>query len=107
VTWDIGAPLAGSVAYGATWRSIDPPFGRVSVRVRHAARTAKTPFIPAAAGIQARGLGPRFRGDERKRVFEYYRANCGGAVTAAWIALQWRTRLAWEETNCLSGVLMS
>src|SRR5215831_1935359 len=30
-----------------------------------------------------------------------------GAVTAAWIAVQWRTRLAWEETNCLSGVSMS
>src|SRR6266566_9773766 len=30
-----------------------------------------------------------------------------GAVTAAWIALQWRTRLAQEETNCLSGVSMS
>jgi hypothetical protein len=24
------------------------------------------PLIPAQAGIQGRGLGPRFRGDERK-----------------------------------------
>src|SRR5262245_29213535 len=31
----------------------------------------------------------------------------GGALTAAWIAVQWRTRLACEETNCLSGVSMS
>src|SRR5215831_7513223 len=31
----------------------------------------------------------------------------GDAVMAAWIALQWRTRLAWAETNCLSGVSMS
>jgi hypothetical protein len=25
----------------------------------------QSPFIPAQAGIQSKGLGPRFRGDER------------------------------------------
>jgi hypothetical protein len=35
------------------------------------------------------------------------RCRCSGALTAAWIALQWRTRLALEETNCLSDVSMS
>ena len=48
------------------------------------------PFIPAQAGIQSQGLGPRFRGDERMllkrnglRIRRQARpANCGGPYFA-------------------------
>jgi hypothetical protein len=35
------------------------------MRAREAGRCAPLPLIPAKAGIQSQGLGPRFRGDER------------------------------------------
>src|SRR5215467_15718910 len=45
-------------------RSREP--ASVEDRSRMASTTQQTPIIPAKAGIQGRGLGPRFRGDERK-----------------------------------------
>jgi len=37
----------------------------LSMRARKARSCAPLPHIPAQAGIQSQGLGPRFRGDER------------------------------------------
>src|SRR5262245_6818492 len=45
------------------------PVARVGLRYRLRPAPHKTPLIPAQAGIQGPGLGPRFRGDERKREF--------------------------------------
>src|SRR5262249_47443334 len=42
------------------------PVARVGLRYRLRPAPHKTPLIPAQAGIQGPGLGPRFRGDERR-----------------------------------------
>ena len=70
-------------------------FKRDAPTARHNSAHSRVNALMAEPGAAGR------RGDERKRVFEHYRAGCGGAVTAAWIALQWRTRLACDDDELL------